>query len=143
MKTNSIWKKTLLVTLLLVAGSTATFAQCDKDVTLTASKTTYLNAKGEVERTVNEETIVSISKTQISITPGDHNPTEGNVKTYACNWKVPFKEGKLVVTGLLIDGGHEMNATITVEGKDGKVVLTFEAAEMPGKKIRVVADKFE
>jgi hypothetical protein len=144
MKTKQFnWKKTLLATLLIIGGTTATFAQCDKEVTLTASTTTYLNAKGEVERTVNEETIISISKTQITIVPGDHDPTSGNVKTFVCNWKVPFKEGKSVITGLLVDGGHEMNATITVEGKDGKVTLTFEAAEMPGKKIRVVADKFE
>jgi len=44
---------------------------------------------------------------------------------------------------MLADGGTDMHVTITIEGKAGKVTLTFEAEEMPGRKIRVVADKFE
>ena len=143
MKTKFNLKKTILVALLLVAGSTATFAQCDKKATLTSSVTNYVNAKGEIERTKDEETVITVSKTELSITPGDEETMSGTAKTYSCNWKVPFKEGKTVITSTVMNHGREMNVTVTIEGKDGKVMLTFEALEMPGKKIQVVADKFE
>lgn len=136
-------KSTILALLLVAAGSTATFAQCDKTSTFTASTTTYLNSKGEVEKTKNEETIVTIDKKEINVTAGGKQELAGDVKTYTCNWATPFKTGKTVVSALMVDGGHELHAMITIEGKDGKITLTFEAAELPGQKIVLVADKFE
>jgi len=137
-------KKTLLA-LLLTASSTLCFAQCDKAATLTSSITNYYNDKGEVERTKEEDTSIKLSKSEVIISHGDNDERTlvGANKTYTCNWPIPFKEGKTVITTLLTDGGQDMHVTITVEGKDGKVTLTFEAEEMPGKKIKVVANKFE
>jgi hypothetical protein len=143
MKTTLNIKRTILALLLIAAGSTVTFAQCDKTATLTSSVTNYLNDKGEIERTKDEETIITITKTDITIAPGEGNTVTGIIKTNVCNWSTPFKEGKTVLTTTLTDGGRDMHATITIEGKAGKVLLTFEAEEMPGKKIQVVADKFE
>ncbi|TSD63452.1 hypothetical protein FFF34_017835 [Inquilinus sp. KBS0705] len=136
--------KKIILALLLVASSTLCFAQCDKTATLTSSLTTYLNDKGEVERTKDESAVITINKAEVTIVTGDNGRTlKGAVKTYACNWATPFKEGKTVLTTALTDGGQEMHATITIEGKAGKVTLTFEAEEEPGKKIVVIADKFE
>jgi hypothetical protein len=137
-------KKILLALFLVIAASTVSFAQCDKPVTLVSSLTTYLNAKSEVEKTKDEETVITLSKTEITIIPGDEShKVSGAVKSYICSWPVPYKEGKTVATALLTDGGRDMHATITITGKDGKVTLTFEAEELPGKRILVIADKFE
>jgi hypothetical protein len=142
MKTKSIFKTIILALLLTVAGSTA-FAQCDKASTFTASTTNYLNDKGAVERTKDEETVVTLDKKAVNIATGGGHELTGAVKTYTCNWTTPYKAGKTVITTLITDGGRDMNATITIEGKDGKITLTFEAVEMPGKKILLQADKFE
>jgi hypothetical protein len=127
---------------LILAGATVSFAQCEKPVKLTSSLTTYLNPKGEVERTKDEQTVITLSKTELTITPGDHM-MNGNVTDYTCNWTTPFKEGKTTVKALLTDGNNDLHVTINIEGKGGKVMLTFTAEEMPDKKIQVVADKFE
>lgn len=143
MKTAFNIKNTILALFLLLAGSTVSFAQCDKTATFTASTTNYLDDKGVVERTKDEETIVTFDKKEINITTGGRSELTGAVKTYTCNWASPFKTGKTVITTVLTDGGRDMHAIITIEGKEGKVTLTFEAAEMPGKKIQLQADKFE
>jgi hypothetical protein len=143
MKTNSIIKSTLLALFLVTAAGTVTLAQCDKTATLTASTTNYLNDKDVVERTKDEESIVTFNKLEVNITTDGGHLITGTVKTYTCNWPTPYKTGKTVITTLITDGGRDMNATITIEGKDGKVTLTFEAAEMPGKKIHLLADKLE
>lgn len=143
MKINNL-KKALLTFGLILAGTAISFAQCDKPVMLISSATNYYDGKGELKRTKDEETIITLTKTEIIIAPGDetHKMT-GPIKTYACNWTTPYKEGKTVVTTVFTDGGKNLNATITIEGKGGKVTLTLEAVEMPDMKIQVVADKFE
>lgn len=140
-KTNYL-KRAILAFALILAGSTISVAQCDKTITLVSSTTNYLNAKGEVERSKDETTMITISKTEITIVPGEEVMT-GAVTNYVCNWTTPFKVGKTTFNTILKDGGREMHATINLEGKDGKVTLTMTAAEMPGKMIQVVADKFE
>jgi hypothetical protein len=140
--TKNTLRKAALAFALILAGSTISFAQCDKPVKLTSSVTNYLNDKGEVERSKDEETVITLSKTELTITPGDHM-MNGNVTGYTCNWTTPFKEGKTVVKSVLTDGDKDLHVTITIEGKAGKVTLTFVAEEMPGKTIQVVADKFE
>ncbi|MEO7216410.1 hypothetical protein [Mucilaginibacter sp.] len=140
-KTN-ILRKALLAFALILAGSTISFAQCDKPVKLTSSVTSYINDKGEVERTKEEQTVIILSKTELTITPGDHM-MNGNVTEYTCNWTTPFKDGKTIAKAVLTDGNNDLHVTITIEGKAGKVTLTFVAEEEAGKKIQVVADKFE
>ncbi len=129
---------------LVAAGSTIAFAQCDKTATLTSSKTTHLDENGNVERTKDENAVITITATDITIAPGDeeHKMT-GKITSKTCDWKVPFKEGKMVIKGIVSgDGGNDKDITVTIEGKNGKVTLTFEAVGMTGK-IQVVADKFE
>lgn len=144
MKTRAILKTTIAALFLLVAGTTASLAQCDKTVTLTSSKTTHLDGNGNVSKTKDETAVITISSTDITIVPGDedHKMT-GKITSKTCDWKVPYKEGKMVVKSIVSgDGGDEKDITVTIEGKDGKVTLTFEAVGLNGK-IQVVADKFE
>ncbi|OOQ59216.1 hypothetical protein [Mucilaginibacter pedocola] len=67
----------------------------------------------------------------------------GTIKSYDCTWTTPYKEGKTVVTTQFTDGGKTLNATVTIEGKAGKVTATMQAQELPDMKIQVVADRFE
>ena len=141
---NQYIKKAFLTINLLAVLSAVSFAQCDKKVVLTSSKTEHLDATGTVTRTVDESAMVEISKTRVDITINDNHEWGGTINTNTCNWKVPYKEGKTIVNALLTnDNGQDKNITITIEGKDGKVTLLFEMEGMPDNRIRVSSDKFE
>jgi hypothetical protein len=136
-------KKQILILLCAVIAGTTTYAQCDKKNVLTASSTEYLNANLELQRTVEEITTIEYDSKAIVITPGDHNMV-GTINSMSCDWKTPYKEGKTVIKGMISNPrGDLMNCTITIEGKDGKLTLLFEAEESPDRKIRISIDKFE
>jgi polyisoprenoid-binding protein YceI len=130
----------------MVAGANYVYGQCDKTITLKSSKTVMLDEEGKIERTKDEATTITISKTFISIAPGesDANTMSGDITSKTCEWTTPYKIGKTVVKGILTNGnGNELHATLTIVGVDGKVTLTFEAEEKGKRKVQVVADKFE
>ncbi|RFZ90703.1 hypothetical protein D0C36_17230 [Mucilaginibacter conchicola] len=136
--------KTLVAAAFITFGATQiTFAQCDKTVMLTSSETSFLDDKGEVTRTKAEDVKVTITPTDITIEPGDDPQMSGKITSKTCDWKVPYKEGKTVIKSTISGQGDDKHITVTIEGKGGKVTLLFEAEEMKGKKIQVVADKFE
>jgi hypothetical protein len=137
--------KTIILTLsLLIAGSAMSFAQCDKKLVLTSSKTEHLDASGAVKKTVDETAQIEINKTDLTITVHEDHKMTGKILADTCNWKVPFKEGKTVIKTILSDEqGEDKNVTLTIEGKDGKVTLLFEMEGMPDDRIKVGIDKFE
>ena len=93
---------------------------------------------------MDEKTLVEFDKTGIVISAGDETKLTGTIKSYTCEWKVPFKEGKTIIKAILVDqSGDVKNVTITIRAKDGKVTFLAEVEEMPDKKIRLVIDKFE
>ncbi len=136
-------KKQVLILLLVVVAGTSSYAQCDKKTVLTSSLTEYLTSTGEVRKTVDETTTIEFDSKKIIITPGDHvmNGTVDSVSF--CDWKTPYKEGKTVLKTTMEAGERNMNVVITIEGKDGKVILLFEDSESPEMRIRVTLDKFE
>jgi hypothetical protein len=137
-------KTIILIVSLLVASSAVSFAQCGKKVMLTTSKTDHLDASGTVTSTVDEKAIVEIDKSTLTINIIDKNKMTGIIKSDSCNWKTPFKEGKMIIKASVGDDqGEDKNITITIEGKDGKVTLLFEMEGMPDDRIRVTVDKFE
>ena len=138
-------KSTLLALFLLVAGSTMSFAQCDKKVNLTASKTEHLDSSGAVLGSEDEQTVIDISKSDITVVADNGNQTmKGVIKTVSCNWTTPYKEGKMVITTTLSnDNGDHKDFTITIEGKDGKLTLLAVNKDEPDKMIRLILDKFE
>jgi hypothetical protein len=120
------------------------FAQCDKNLVLTSSKTEYLNAAGAVQRTVEEDCVIRVSKTEVTIAPSGHDKMIGSVASITCDWKEPFKEGKTIVEAKFKDdNGAESAATITIEGKGGKVTCLMKQKERPDRIIRVTVDKFK
>ena len=134
-------KKQVLTILFVAIAGFSSFAQCDKRSVLSSSTTEYLTSTGEVRKTVDEVTTIEFDSKTISIAPGDHT-MDGTINSISCDWKTPYKEGKTVIKSTISMGeGQTMDVVITIEGKDGKVVLLFE--ENPEKRIRVTLDKFE
>ena len=135
-------KKGILAAVLLSAGLIS-YGQCEKRVLLTASKTEHLGADSSVQRTDDETTVIEFDKSNISITPSGHTMT-GTIKSYTCDWPTPFKVGKtrMKVT-LANEAGETKDATITIEGKNGKINFLAELDEDPDKKIRLQIEKFE
>lgn len=138
-------KKCLLASLLLCTAATG-FAQCDKSVILTSSKTEYLDAAGNVERTEDEKSTVEIIKDTMILAPGNEpQKMTATITSQTCNWTVPFKEGKSVIKAILPDenGNGTKSLTITIEGKNGKVTLLAIMDDMPERQIRVPMDTFQ
>jgi hypothetical protein len=140
--------KTILITLFLLAtGSAMSFAQCDKKVTLVSTKTEHLDANGSLKHAEDEKTTIEFNKTDISVLISKDNGDEkmtGKVNSNICNWQVPFKNGKTLLTITLTnEGGESRDFAVTIEGKDGKVTLWAESKEEPDDKIQLPIDKFE
>jgi hypothetical protein len=138
-------KRMIIALLLLSAGRTLSYAQCDKKVIITSSKTEHLGADSTVQQTEDEKTTVEFDKMNITIIPGseDHKMT-GTIKSYTCDWKVAFREGRTALKVTLADEhGETKDVRITIGGKDGKISFLAEMEDMPDRKIRLVVDKFE
>ena len=135
--------KKIILTLSFLIGLTAvTFAQCDKTVQLSSSKTNHLDEKGTITRSDDETAVIDISKSAVDISVNGEHKITAPIKSNTCNWTVPFKEGKTVIKATAGHDGQDENITITIEGKDGKVTLLFEMESQPGDKIKVGIDKF-
>src|SRR5579862_1968470 len=94
--------RSIIITLvLLAAGSAICKAQCDQKMSVASSKTTHLDASGAVKASDDEQTIVTFDKSSVTVSidhDGNNQKMTGTVKTYACDWKVPFKEGKTTLS---------------------------------------------
>ena len=120
------------------------FGECGKDVVLASSKTEYLNVEGAVQRTVEEDCVMKVGKSAVTISPSGHDKMTGSITSTACEWKQPFKEGKTTLEARFKDEkGEESNVTITIEGKDGKITCLMKEKEKPDRIIRVTIVKFE
>ena len=141
-------KKVLfLLMLLTILGIVFSYAQCGKKQLITSAKTEYLDATGNVQRSVDENVTIEYDKSQITInidaSEGTNNMS-GQIKYDSCNWTIPYKEGKSVIKALVSDArGDQKNLTITIEGKDGKLSFLASVEELPDTRIRLTLDKFE
>ena len=139
-------KQVIMSTIALAVMSFHVKAQCNNDVRLTSSRTDFLNAANEIKEGKDENVVVDITKSTFTITPNGNelDVMKGTIKDITCEWKVPYKEGKMIIkTDLEDPGGDIKDATITIEGKDGKITLLAEAKEMPDRKLKLHVDKFE
>ena len=129
----------------MIGATIMSYAQCDKNFTLTSSKTEYYDGSGTLQRSVDEKGVIVITGKDLVIT---HGPNEekmtGTVKYDTCSWKVPFKDGKVIIrTALTGDNGNTQNVTLTIEGKDGKITCTAVPDDDQNRQIRLTVDKFE
>jgi hypothetical protein len=141
-------KKALLFVTALMGIGMASHAQCTENKTsrFSSSKTEYLNESNAVENSRDEKTTVEFKNKDISILikGEEEQKMTGTIKSATCDWSSPYKVGKSVYKATIVDqSGDVKNATITIEGKDDKLTFVVEVEEMPGRKIRLVADKYE
>jgi hypothetical protein len=135
-------KKILPVFILLLSAISVTYGQCDMPVVLTASTTEYLNADSTVERSVQENAVVRFDKTSISVSSEHDKTMRGIIHSATCDWRIPYKEGKMVLETTFTDGSDSKAVTITIIGSGGKVTLLWHMRSKD-RLIRVVADTFE
>ena len=134
-----------MVVAILLIGSSLSFAQCDKKVILTSTKTEHLGADSTVQRAEDERTEIVFDKTSITIKPGneDHTMT-GTITSYTCNWTTPYKNGRMVLKVSLDNPDRgDKDVTITIEGKGGKITFLGEVDGRNDRKIRLAVEKFE
>jgi hypothetical protein len=135
--------KSFLLAAAFVSVGLAGYAQCEKKVVLTSSKTEHLGADSAVQQVQDEKTTIEFDKSIITISPGNENTMNGTVNSYTCNWSVPYKTGKTQLKVTLTNPqGETQKVTITITGKDGKITLVGELDEKPELKIRLYADTF-
>lgn len=136
--------KTIIIGLaVLLTLLTAAFGQCGKTVVLTSSKTDHVDATGKLTRSINEKVIVEISKTTIDISVDGQQKMTGKIISNTCNWKVPFRKGKSVIEAMMTNREGDRKATMTIEGKDGKILIHFVMPAKPDDQVNIIADKFE
>ena len=141
------WGKLLAgwVGLMALCGGMA-HAQCDETTWLKASKTEYLDASGTLQETREEKSVLEITKKAFIRYEREGEELKedfrGEITSSKCDWKVPFKEGKSVLRVTFQENGESRDATVTIEGKQGKVTLLAEIDARPDRKIRVLADSF-
>ena len=134
-------KKIIFPALLVLVCNSISFAQCDKNFVINSSKTEFLAADSSIENTVDENTEIDITRPQITITPNGKKMS-GTITAETCNWKTPFIEGSTILKATIkSEQGDVINATITIQGKDGKLKLWVKTEEDP-TMIRVAIDKF-
>ncbi len=140
-----VMKKIISILVLLIAFRATSVAQCDKKVILTSSTTEYLDSNNVVEKSVSENSTIKIDRSaSLNISPGNDHDMKGTITANSCDWKIPYKEGKSVIKSVITDqSGDVKNATLTIEGREGKITLLLEVVEMPGRKIRVPIDTFQ
>ena len=135
--------KKIILTLLL--GSTIgihSYAQCNQRVTFNASKTDYIDSKGSVQQTKDEQTVVNYDNEDLSILNNGEQWT-GTIVSSSCDWKKNYAEGKTVLrANVSAKQGDAHNAVVTVEGKDGNVSMVLEMDNMPLRKFQMTADAF-
>ena len=128
----------VFIGLCFVGGSVS--AQCEKKLTITSSKTEYLNEDTAVQRTIEENTIIEINKPQMIISPGDKKMV-ATIISETCSWKVPFVEGVTVYKVTFEEEAQVKNATVTIEGK-GSLLTMLVTPDGAPYMIRVPIDKF-
>jgi hypothetical protein len=111
-----------------------------------SNKTEKLDAAKGIKDTLDERVTVEVTKTGISIIPASHpaDALKGDIAEVGCIWKEAFSNGKTIINTVLTgQHGDPTNATVTLEGADGKITILLETQEFPGRKLRLLVDRHE
>lgn len=130
--------KSFLVLMLAIAlAGSRCAAQCDKEFILTTSLVEYLNPAYEVERTMDDNSSIRISRDSVTITP-QHDPAlTGTVTQFTCNWQTPWIDGRSVIKARFNDRGQDTPITLILEAKNGHLSLLILFDNKPERIIRI------
>jgi hypothetical protein len=133
-----------LTAAILFTTATAGYGQCEKKTVLSAAKTDHLAPDSSVQQSDDGAVTIEFDKTTFTVNPPNEGPLTGKVDSVTCNWPVPYKVGKTWMKVTLTNAqGETQKATVTIEGKDGKVIFYARIDNQPDQMIRLIADKFE
>ena len=138
-------KKIYLLFSLACTLSMAGNAQCDKKVLYTSAKQEWLNSKDEIQKSDEDKVTVEISKTSVILNHNDdpNDIMKGDIKNMDCNWSEAYKTGKSIIQAKLMEGANDVHdATITIEGENGKLFILIEMKDHPDMKIKAYVDKY-
>jgi hypothetical protein len=140
-------KKILLSLIMLVVFGINGFSQCDKKVTYTASHAAMSDIGSNVKDTLREKITVQTSKTSVKLTHNDKedDALSGEVTDFSCQWKDSFTNGISVLKCSLSEpNGNKSTATLTIEGKAGKILITLDMQHLDGgaKKFEIFVDSY-
>jgi hypothetical protein len=83
-------RKIICALCMLLSGSIAATAQCDKNVKLTSSKTEHLDSAMSLQKTEDEKSVLELNSKEVMIAPGNENHVlTGTMQSATCNWTVP------------------------------------------------------
>ena len=137
-------KKAILIFALSLPGA-CSFAQCDKTVTYFSGKAEFMDESGKVDRSEEGKIVVTVSKTHITLMHNndDNDTMEGTITENKCDWETPFKNGKTTFNTNLIERSGESNdASVSIEGKDGKLVILINLKNK-GKILRLMPGSYK
>lgn len=136
--------KHFFVAAILLAGPIAGYSQCEKKTVLSASKTEHLGADSSVQRSDDGFITIEYDRTTFNVNPPNEGPLTGKVDSFTCSWSTPYKIGKTrLKVSLTGSQGETQHVTVTIEGKEGKVILLATVDGHPEEEIiRLTADKF-
>jgi hypothetical protein len=140
-------KKLLTIGALFIIAAEA-HAQCNQTITWTGSKTEYLDSGGAVQDVKTDPIEIRTTADHITVTVTETNEgpeiIEGDMKNIVCTWADPFKNGKTSFSSVLTkSNGETKNADITIEAKNGKIMILVAVANTNGMKMRIPVDSYQ
>lgn len=139
-------KKMLLSITLALLTATAALAQCDKTVVYYSDKQERVDAAGNMVDGKSEVLTIEFTRDKITVNKEDKpGAATANIKTVSCQWTSIYKEGKASYEVDFMEDGNRLvsSGTVTVEGKEGKLILLVDTSRPDGKKIKVYINKYE
>jgi hypothetical protein len=132
--------KVIVITVFVcLLGTLSSLAQCPENAVFTASKTSLSDPYGNPSGIKDEKTTLTFSKSAIRLNIDGKDRGDLKIMSQTCNWTTPYKVGKSVIKASM----NESDYILTIEGIDGKVILTAVKQESDDSIIKLTADKFE
>ena len=133
-------KKTLFFLAFATLVTSGLLAQCEKKVTWTASKGEFLDEAGNLQDTKDVKVFIQTTKQEIILVHSDDesDTLRGKVREIICDWKEPFKNGKITLkTDLTERSGEYANSVITIEAKDAHITIILHIDQPDGRKVQI------
>ena len=133
-------KISMLAAGLLFTGVVAN-AQCDGKTTWIASTTEFIRSSGEPQSKPGTVTVTTDKQYFSVVTADGEEELTGPITEFICNWKDSTNGDISFKSAIRDKQGDLRHATVSIQAKDGKTIITLEATEEQ-TKIRLPIDSY-